>query len=217
MKRIRFTKTNIALLVLVAALLFVHHQTLISCPAILSSPYGAVYGAVNGFLYKLVGYDVENLNMNKTLYHEWDLLDARIWPKEKINSVCYHFSIKSPDNRGIGIFVTGDNVLEVDLPPSLTLEERKYYSKQEKTYPFEERVSLYIDGNLVSNSTKYTRIPGLTAMLIPNAAPDTTVGSLYNITWYPDLSFGKHIAKIVVKTLPGEVIEYEWEFTYARW
>jgi hypothetical protein len=211
MKRLRLTKTNIALLVLIVALFFVHHQTLISCPAILSSPYGNVYG----FLYKLMGYDVEN--MYKTLYHEWSLLDAQIWPKEKINSVCYHFSIKSLDSRGIGIFVTGASVLEVDLPPSLTLEDRQYYSKQEETYPFEERVSLYIDGNLVSNSTKYTRIPGLTAMLIPNAAPDTTVGSSYNITWYPDLSFGKHIAKIVVETLPGEVIEYEWEFTYARW
>ncbi len=210
---LRFVKRNLTLLMLIGVVLFVHHQIIISCPAILFSPYGAVYG----YLHNFVGYDEKNTDVNKTLLHEWSLMDARVWPKEKINSACYFFSRSSQDNRGIGIWVAGNNVLEVDLPSSLSLADRQYYSKQEELLPFEDRVSLYIDGRLIPNATKHTHIPELSAMLIPNAAPDVTIGSSYNITWYPELAFGKHNAKIVIKTLPGKVIEYEWKFTYTRW
>ena len=77
-----------------------------------------------------------------------------------------------------------------------------------KSIPFKERVILYIDGK---NAVKTIYWEEQSAPLSPIGV-DLELASAYiigsNIFLFP----GDHIAKVVIITKSGEVLEYEWQF-----
>jgi hypothetical protein len=68
----------------------------------------------------------------------------------------------------------------------------------------QQRVTLYIDGNEVSDET-----------LLGGADGDKG-GGLFRISWAPNLEPGLHTSKFVFINDLGEALEYTWQFTIVE-
>jgi hypothetical protein len=102
-------------------------------------------------------------------------------------------------------------MFDIDFPldPTQVTDWDPYIEKELK-YPLESRVYLYMDGRQISDSGKYLDSGGEAGVFFDRYSG---LKEFYDISWSPQLSFGKHKAKVVIETLSGKDFEYEWEFT----
>jgi hypothetical protein len=139
---------------------------------------------------------------------------AQVWPQDRISFACYYLTNVSPwsEGRGIGVSVSGLKLLETEFPIPNQVKDNKElepYAIAEKEHPPEERVILFVDKQQIMNTSKKVDKYG-SLMWNPEIATGLSGG--YYLSWLPPLSFGDHTAKLVLITLSGEEIEYEWQF-----
>lgn len=101
----------------------------------------------------------------------------------------------------------------VDIQPMFLTEWEISQTYRGESTPFDDRVFLYVDEKEVSKSWDW--IAGGEVVLIradgQEARPN--LPGWYRFGSLPFLFPGDHRAKVVIDSLSGETIEYEWEFT----
>ena len=131
-----------------------------------------------------------------------------IWPPTNSKAAlgCYkiisllNWPVNLPEGRGVGVTISVADVLHLET--SYEYEHKK---------PFEDRVSLYVDGQLIPNDS--TRLVNQYGSMLDKNFVASVLASHYEISWFPSLSIGKHVAKIVIEAPFGKTLEYEWQFT----
>lgn len=147
-------------------------------------------------------YSVRILNLPDYISHVWPA------PEADLGFLCYTRSligVFDPINRGIGITInTTGSLADLDTP-------NPYPNDAD---PFENRVHLYVDGSEISDSSKVVLSYG--PALYETSTGKINRGDLgteYSISWISALSLGDHKAKVIINTLTGKLLEYEWHFT----
>lgn len=129
------------------------------------------------------------------------------WPAEteKITFSCYVLMTnKLASRRGIGVILDTTDIAENEIPKQ----------GDNNIKPFEDRVRLYIDGEIAPDSSKAVWDYLAEVIAIKDGVQYFTgTSSQYDISWTPLLLPGKHTAKIEILTKSGEIFEFEWRFT----
>ena len=87
---------------------------------------------------------------------------------------------------------------------------------------FNERVQLYVDGRIASQTIFWAPEPGIGAFIFypSEDAPNRTTYDVGEYIFGSNLFLlpGNHTAKVVIKAKSGEIItEYEWQFRITWW
>ncbi len=128
------------------------------------------------------------------------------WPTEtdRTDFLCYStrrdvFTLR----RGVGVFIQTDEIVENEI-----VQKENRVSDD-----FVDRVNLYIDGSLVSDSTKSVTDNLAEVVIVKDGEKyPTGMSSGYEISWTPFLLPGIHTAKIEIQTKSGKIFEFEWMF-----
>jgi len=130
---------------------------------------------------------------------------TEVWPLpgSALLAGCYAKSLSgnvfSPNARGIKIGMDIGSIVEL-------------LAYDSAHGPFSDRVSLYVDGKEISNSTLDILDLG-PEFLLPNGGKTSySLGAYYAFSWASPLSSGFHTAKLVIVTQSGKLLEYEWYF-----
>jgi hypothetical protein len=137
-----------------------------------------------------------------------------VWPRGNISLGSYYDTLDphiAQPGIGVAIYVLDLIDYEFSGPDPIRNEENlQSYARRKIGQPPEKRVSLYVDGRRVSNIFKKVSPRG-GVIVIHEIMTD--IYPRYDISWFLLLPVGNHTAKIVIETLDGKTIEYEWEFT----
>jgi hypothetical protein len=129
------------------------------------------------------------------------------WPTktEKLTLPCYFLTADTLSlRRGVGV-----SLVTLDIAKYEVSENNDSNSK-----PFTDRVSLYVDGDRVADSSKVV-VDNITEVFFMKDGNEYFPGisSGYEISWTPLLLPGVHIAKVEIQTKSGELFEFDWRFT----
>lgn len=133
-----------------------------------------------------------------------------VWPlpETTISSICYfksrYISPLRIQERGISVELHPASIINLEITPI----------NNKLDQPFRERVNLYVDGNLISNTSRVIFDDGVGIGIMKDGktylVPD--ISREYIFSWTPFLMPGNHKAKIVVNTRSGNPFEYQWNF-----
>lgn len=151
------------------------------------------------------------------------------WPQERIRLGCYYRTFLPFDswdisterylNRGVGVSINGLAMENFDFPPAgqeIDLSDIMLCADRSRKNPLEDRVYLYIDGRKLPDSS-FRRVNYFGGQLIIYLEANSGIPAALDVDWYPLLFFGDHTAKVVIETLMGATLEYEWHFTVTFW
>jgi len=131
---------------------------------------------------------------------ETPLYIERVWPPSESETWlgCYiRRYILPPSGIGVGVAVDMDSIWELEVPQSNKLDLPS----------FPNRVSLYVDEQQVPITQ---RLEGGGAYFIGDTELD--VAGWYFFGSHQFTPPGEHLAKVVIATRSGKILEYEWRF-----
>jgi len=155
----------------------------------------------NATCHKLVVVNTRVANMPDFVYNVWPL------PASRISSICYLKSFSNTpfqiQQRGISIEIHPASIINLEIS-----------QQSDKDQSFKDRVSLYVDGGLVSNKSRSIFDNLLGIGIVQNGkqylVPD--ISEEYIFSWTPFLLPGNHEAKVIILTKSGKILEYHWNF-----
>ncbi len=130
-----------------------------------------------------------------------------LWPPPELvtRSGCY---VK----RYILTLPSGGTGLTVSIVTDEIFELEKIQTNSNELIPFRDRVLLYVDGKPVP-ITRVTEGGGTWFTTADSEDVQIELAGWYMFTSNRFLMPGNHLAKIVINTTSGEVLEHEWRFT----
>ena len=158
--------------------------------------------------YISIGLSECSTSQNNAIEIDMPNFVANVWPTPngKINSICYfisrHYDILRIGQRGINFRVHPAPLITAGL------------LQQSNTLSFENSVNLYIDGNLVPNTSRiiFDNLVGIETTQEGKNTVLADVSEGYVFSWAPNLWPGRHIARIDIVTTPDKITQYQWSF-----
>lgn len=134
-------------------------------------------------------------------------------PETTISFSCYN-------KRNFSMFVSGpargalqSGGIIVDMRPMFLFEWEMPQGSDDEGTQFHDRVFLYVDGRVMEKTWDWLAGGEVIKILPDGTEVESNLPGWYRFGSNPFLLPGDHTAKVVIETLSGETLEYEWQFT----